>query len=533
MLEKEYGDIFKDNLFNAFIKIFIIDVLSDKVFVYEKESSSFVLKNNISYFEFVQSISPKIHPNDINNFFDTLSINKLNSNNNFLTYKYRYMENDNYLEYINLISAFNKNQNNLVFVGVLKSSDEIKQEIFDNKLELRIDSICNSVADTLLEIYNTLDSVNENKETSRYITNLLDNLIRQVPELNKQFEKDITNQVNKKKNSLLIIDDDVMSRNLIKKTFQDEYDILVCNNGDEAIKLLDSEHQTDIVGVFLDLFMPVVDGFGVLDYLRNKNLLSKMPVIIISGTEEKETRQRVYQYNIADLLEKPFNLDIIKYRTKNLINLYRTSSSLNNMILSQQKDLLYVVENLASAYKIDNKKRNEDISKYFKLIAEKVKNNYPEYKLNDYMINKATECLDLCNVGYYTLPKRSNKSTFTQEEIKRIRQYPKISKIIVEKILYKYNDADLIQIAGDLALYSREEYNGNGYPFGLKGDSIPILSQCNYVANILEIILSNEKNLSNAEIISKYFNNSNMTFNPKIIEIIPQIIDELRENKGE
>ena len=529
MLEKEYSDIFKDNLFGALIKFFIIDVLSDKVFIYEKESSSFVLKSNVSYFEFVQMASTKVHPNDINNYFDMLSVNKINNNGNFVTYKYRYKENEDYVEYVNLVSISNKYQNNLVFVGVLKNSNIVKQEINDNNLQVRIDSICNSVASTLLKIYNTLDSTSDNKESTKYINNLLDNLIRQVPELNKEFEKDIKDQVNKKKNSLLIIDDDIMSRNLIKKTFQDEYEILICNNGEEAIKLLEGEQLVDIVGIFLDLFMPVIDGFGVLEYLRNKNILSKIPVIIISGTEEKETRQRVYQYNIADLLEKPFNLDIIKYRTKNLINLYKTSSSLNNMVISQQKDLLYVVERLSDAYKIDNKKKNKIVSTCFRIIAEKVKKYYPEYKISDYMINKALDCLDICNVGYYTLPKYNKKDILTQDEIKRIREYPKINKIIAEKILYKYNDMDLLQIAGDLALYSREEYNGHGYPFGLKEDSIPILSQCNYVANVLSIIILNEGNLSSSDIINKYFRNERMTFNPKIVKIIPEIIDELRK----
>ena len=89
--------------------------------------------------------------------------------------------------------------------------------------------------------------------------------------------------------------------------------------------------------------MPVMDGFGVLNYLREKNILSKIPVVIISGTEEKETRQKVYKYNIADMLEKPFNLEIIKNyirdndltKTK-FCKLSKISVKTFNKILNQQ-----------------------------------------------------------------------------------------------------------------------------------------------------------------------------------------------------
>ena len=62
------------------------------------------------------------------------------------------------------------------------------------------------------------------------------------------------------------------------------------------------ESRDNIVGIFLDLVMPKMDGFGVLDYLNRNNYLSKIPVAIISGDYSKETRDRVYGYHIADML---------------------------------------------------------------------------------------------------------------------------------------------------------------------------------------------------------------------------------------
>ena len=92
--------------------------------------------------------------------------------------------------------------------------------------------------------------------------------------------------------------------------FEKKYDVVLAHNGQEAIELLNSSNGSSISCIFLDLIMPELDGFSVLDYLNDNNYLNKLPVIIISGNYDKETRNRAYSYRIADMLEKPFNLEI-------------------------------------------------------------------------------------------------------------------------------------------------------------------------------------------------------------------------------
>ena len=64
--------------------------------------------------------------------------------------------------------------------------------------------------------------------------------------------------------------------------------------------------------ILLDLNMPKVDGFAVLDYMKENKLLKKMPVSIISGDSSKETIDRAFKYEIVDMLEKPFNDQSVK-----------------------------------------------------------------------------------------------------------------------------------------------------------------------------------------------------------------------------
>ena len=87
----------------------------------------------------------------------------------------------------------------------------------------------------------------------------------------------------------------------------------MAKDGKEAIDIINANSDTDFVeAILLDLNMPGVDGFGVLEYMRQNNLLKKMPVSIISGDSSKETIDRAFTYEIVDMVTKPFNDSNIK-----------------------------------------------------------------------------------------------------------------------------------------------------------------------------------------------------------------------------
>ena len=74
-----------------------------------------------------------------------------------------------------------------------------------------------------------------------------------------------------------------------------------------SINTISNDIEGKIVAVLLDLNMPGVDGFQVLDYFKANNLFSKIPVSIITSDNSIETRNRVFSYGVVDILVKPFN----------------------------------------------------------------------------------------------------------------------------------------------------------------------------------------------------------------------------------
>lgn len=115
------------------------------------------------------------------------------------------------------------------------------------------------------------------------------------------------------KETILVVDDSNIVRNFVKRLFSDQYEIDCANDGEEALNIIKANKDNDkIICILLDLNMPKVNGFNVLDYMKENDLFLKSPVSIITGDSSKETIDKAFTYGIVDMLEKPFNGEDVK-----------------------------------------------------------------------------------------------------------------------------------------------------------------------------------------------------------------------------
>ncbi len=159
-----------------------------------------------------------------------------------------------------------------------------------------------------------------------YVTDHFDELMTEanrIVTLVKQYMGIATNNTNQavrplviKDKTILVVDDSNVVRNFVYKIFNSEYDVLIANDGKEALDIIKSNVDDKIVGMLLDLNMPNVDGFQVLDYFKQANLFARIPVAIITGEGTQNNIERAYQYPIVDMLQKPFN----EVNVKNIVD---------------------------------------------------------------------------------------------------------------------------------------------------------------------------------------------------------------------
>lgn len=110
-----------------------------------------------------------------------------------------------------------------------------------------------------------------------------------------------------KDKTILVVDDSTLIRSFIDKVFNDTYEVKMANDGLEAINIINADVDNKIVGMLLDLNMPNFNGFEVLEYFKQNNLFTKIPVSIITGEDTKEMVDRAFAYPVVDVLAKPFN----------------------------------------------------------------------------------------------------------------------------------------------------------------------------------------------------------------------------------
>ncbi len=127
----------------------------------------------------------------------------------------------------------------------------------------------------------------------------------------------VVNNNNTKK--VLVVDDSVIIRNFVQKMVPEGFVIVVANDGEDAIRII-NEEASSLKGVLLDLNMPKVDGFQVLDYFKNNNLFSTIPVTVITGDDSKDTVMKAFDYPIVDVLNKPFTESDVRTVVTKMMN---------------------------------------------------------------------------------------------------------------------------------------------------------------------------------------------------------------------
>lgn len=105
---------------------------------------------------------------------------------------------------------------------------------------------------------------------------------------------------------------------------QNEFEILKAKDGSEAISYLSSNY---IYAILLDLNMPGMNGFEVLNYLKENKFMDEIPVIIITGDDTEETINKTFTYPILDVLNKPFNDKNIERILESIKSFYEHKNS--------------------------------------------------------------------------------------------------------------------------------------------------------------------------------------------------------------
>ncbi len=139
-----------------------------------------------------------------------------------------------------------------------------------------------------------------------------------------------------RKKRVLVVDDSSLNREILSGILKNEFEIIEAESGEEATAQIE-RYGADISAVLLDLIMPGMSGFGVLDYMNERGLMSDIPVITITGDESNDSMRLAYEKGVSDYITRPFDAKIVYRRVSNTINVYSKQKQLLSEIKREMR----------------------------------------------------------------------------------------------------------------------------------------------------------------------------------------------------
>lgn len=362
-----------------------------------------------------------------------------------------------------------------------------------------------------------------------------------VTEQNEQVKdqpEDSNNGSKAYKYRILIVDDSEMNREILTEILNEEYDILEADSGETCIDML-RKYETGISLVLLDIVMPGMDGFGVLNYMNRHHYLEDIPVIMISSEDSTETVRRAYEMGVSDYINRPFDAGVVHRRVYNTIKLYakqrRLITLITNQVYEKEKNNRMMVGILSQIVEFRNGESGShvlNINVLTGMLLESLVQHTDKYDLSwseRLLITTASALHDIGKIGIDD--KILNKpGRLTDEEFKIMQNHTIIGASILEN-MGSYQDEELMKVAYQICRWHHERYDGKGYPDGLKGDEIPISAQVVSLADVYDALVSErvyKKAYSHEKAIEMITNGECGCFNPILLECLLDIQDRIK-----
>lgn len=305
-----------------------------------------------------------------------------------------------------------------------------------------------------------------------------------------------------KEQQILIVDDEAINREILKSMFE-EYDTLEAENGIEAIARISS--SSSLVLILLDVSMPVMTGFDVLEYMQEHELIEKIPVILITGETIINSEDKAYSYGVADVIHKPFYPHIVKKRSQNIIELYQNKLEMERRLKQQELEIkaqekeirenndvmLEALSSLVEFRSVETGEHTQRMKYFTKIMLEYVQEYFPKYGLDSYQIDQIVHASVLHDIGKIGIPDAIllKPGRLSDEEFEIMKTHTTIGCDILEKS-YRKKDSDFYRYSYDICRHHHERWDGSGYPDHLSGEELSIGVQAVSLADVYDALIS-------------------------------------------
>ena len=296
---------------------------------------------------------------------------------------------------------------------------------------------------------------------------------------------------------ILIVDDAPLNRAILREMLGGEFQLAEAADGAECMAQLE-KYGTDIALVLLDMIMPGMDGIRVLEEMLRRELLDDIPVIMITADTSADSMSHAYELGVADYIERPFDVQVVRRRVMNTVKLYARQRRLTSVLIqqarAQERSSGMMADVLARIVAYRNGEGGDHarhIRRLTELLLERLTEKTDRYRLTRPDCRRIASAAMFHDIGKLDIPDEilNKPGKLTAEEFEIIKGHPVIGETILRS-MKDYQGEPLLETAAEICRWHHERIDGKGYPDGLRGEEIPIAAQAAGLADVFDALVS-------------------------------------------
>jgi len=299
------------------------------------------------------------------------------------------------------------------------------------------------------------------------------------------------------RHTIMCIDDVPINVMMLESILEDDYDVITATSGAQALDRMSSEPYPDMV--LLDLSMPDMDGFEVLEVMKKNKKLTDIPVIFVTGETDVFSEEKGLDLGAVDYIKKPYVPGVIKLKIRNHIELKTYRDHLEELVDQRTKELMATHEAIIMGMSLLSESRDQVTGAHIQriklltnIIADKMAELEPGIFTSG-MIHLITTYSALHDVGKVGVPDAvlNKGGSLTKEEFELMKQHTAMGADLLRKVVsFLPGNQNQLNVAIDIAENHHEKCDGSGYPLGIKDDEIPIAAKIVALADVYDALRS-------------------------------------------
>ena len=342
-----------------------------------------------------------------------------------------------------------------------------------------------------------------------------------------------------RRESVLIVDDADINRKLLREMLGGQFDMAEAASGEDALRFLE-QNATGISIVLLDIYMPGIDGFAVLEAMNQRHLLEEIPVIMISSEDKVDTVRRAFDLGASDYISRPFDAKIVYQRVTNTIRLYAKQRRLSAMAAEQayarernSQMMIGILSQVVEKRNGESRAHVQRISELTDLLLARLARRTDRYQLTQEARRTISTAAALHDIGKMEICDSllDKAGSLTAEEMRIVQSHTLLGAKMLEG-LEAYREEGFVRVAYQICRWHHERYDGSGYPDHKKGEEIPIAAQVVGLADVYERLVSKPvdgKARTHREAMQMILSGECGAFNPLLLSCLQEADAEIQD----